>query len=114
MHSDEEEIDFFTLSSHSLLTKALSTIILKSLFLLQPIRGRHTERERERMGHLHQPANHSGELIRVALSPEAWCCVGTTSDTTSVPSASTPLIEEAGVRKNEELSAASPDSLSQH
>lgn len=91
-------IFFLTLSLF--LTRALSPVILKSLFLLPPIRAGHTEwGGGERTGHLHQPANHSGELIRAACSPEAWCCVGTTSDTTSVPSASTRLWERAGVRK---------------
>lgn len=78
------------------LSKALSPIILKSLFLLPPIRAAHAERGGgERTGHLHQLANHSGELIRAACSPEAWCCVGTTSDTTSVPSPSTLLRQRA-------------------
>lgn len=87
VHSHEAEIDFLLLS---LLTKALSPVILKSFFLLPPIRAGHAEwGGGERTGHLHQPANHSGELIRAACSPEAWCYVGTTSDTTSVLSAST-------------------------
>lgn len=94
----------------SLLTKALSPVILEPLFILPPIRCGHAEwGGGEGTGHLHQPANHSGELIRAARSPQAWCCIGTTSNTTSVPLSSTPLRER--VRAKEELSTASPHNL---
>lgn len=82
------------------LNKALSPVRVKSLFLLPPIRGEHAERGGgERTGHLHRPAYHSGELIRGARSPVAWCCAGTTSDTTSALSASTPRRETSRRKK---------------
>lgn len=92
------------------LTEALFPINLKSLFLLPPIRAGYAEwGGGEGTGHLHQPAIHSGELIRVAPSPEAWCFVGTTSDTTSAPSPPTPRRERTGVGEHEQLSSAAPD-----
>lgn len=56
-----------------------------SFFCQQLEAGMLSEGGGERTDHLHQPANHSGELIRAARSPQPGCRLGTTSDTTPAP-----------------------------
>ena len=102
----------------SLLSKVLSPVILKSLFLLPPIRGRHAEwgggeRERGRAISISLLTTQGSSLERPAAQ-RLGVVVGTTSDTPSEPSASTPWEGNAAIRRREELSTASPDSPSQH